>query len=119
MLCGMWASTALAITAEDKAELERIVRSGRTEQCHALRARIILGAEGRSDNALAKELETSRPTIVDWRARYAQRPRSQRAGVRGLHRPLPDAATAPDPVARQALANRRPGVARQPDQMFF
>jgi hypothetical protein len=37
----MWASnTALAITAEDKAELERIVRSGRTEQRHALRARI-------------------------------------------------------------------------------
>ena len=49
MLCVMWASsTALAITAEDKAELERIVRSGRTEQRHALRARIILGAaEGR------------------------------------------------------------------------
>ena len=61
MLCGMWAnSTALAITAEDKAELERIVRSGRTEQRHALRARIILGAaEGRSNNALAKELKTS------------------------------------------------------------
>src|SRR6201987_2829250 len=31
MLCGMWASsTALSITAEDKDELERIVRSGRT-----------------------------------------------------------------------------------------
>src|SRR5215467_15990061 len=74
MLCGMWASsTALAITAEDKAELERIVRSGRTEQRHALRARIILGAAGgRSNNALAKELKTSRPTIVDWRARYVE-----------------------------------------------
>ena len=59
MLCGMWASsTALAITAEDKAELERIVRLGRTEQRHALRARIILGAaEGRSNNALARELK--------------------------------------------------------------
>src|SRR5215469_15100060 len=74
MLCGMWASsTALAITAEDKAELERIVRSGRTEQRHALRARIILGAaEGQSNNALAKELKTSRPTIVDWRTRYVE-----------------------------------------------
>ena len=70
MLCGMWASsTALAITAEAKAELERIGRSGRTEQRHALRARIILGAaEGRFNNALAKELKTSRPTVVDWRA---------------------------------------------------
>src|SRR5215472_16620792 len=74
MLCGMWArNTALAVTAEDTAELERIVRSGRTEQRHALRARIILGAaEGRSNNALAKELKTSRPTVVDWRARYVE-----------------------------------------------
>ena len=74
MRCGLWASsTALAITAEDKAVLERIVRSGRTEQRHALRARIILGAaEGRSNNALAKELKTSRPTVVDWRARYVE-----------------------------------------------
>ena len=81
----MWASsTALAITAEDKAELERIVRSGRTEQRHALRARIILGAaEGRSNNALAKELKTSRPTVVDWRARYAE------GGVKALYQDRP------------------------------
>ena len=85
MVCGMWASsTALAITAEDKAELERIVRSGRTEQRHALRARIILGAaEGRSNNALAKELKTSRPTIVDWRARYVE------GGVKALYEDRP------------------------------
>ena len=85
MLYGMWASsTALAITAEDKVELERIVRSGRTEQRHALRARIILGAaEGRSNNALAKELKTSRPTIVDWRARYVE------GGVKALYEDRP------------------------------
>ena len=85
MLCGMWASsTALSITAEDKAELERIVRSGRTEQRHALRARIILGAaEGRSNNALAKELKTSRPTVVDWRARYVE------GGVKALYEDRP------------------------------
>ena len=85
MLCGMWASsTALAITAEAKAELERIVRSGRTEQRHALRARIILGAaEGRSNNALAKELQTSRPTVVDWRARYVE------GGVKALYEDRP------------------------------
>src|SRR6516162_1665212 len=85
MLCGMGASsTALAITGEDKAELERIVRSGRTEQRHALRARIILGAaEGRSNNALAKQLRTSRPTIVDWRARYVE------GGVKALYEDRP------------------------------
>jgi hypothetical protein len=59
MLCSMWASsTDWRLTADDKAELERIVRSGRTEQRHALRARIILGAaEGRSNNALTKRAE--------------------------------------------------------------
>src|SRR5262252_9258045 len=97
MLCGMWASsTALAITAEDKAELERIVRSGRTEQRHALRGRIILGAaEGRSNNALAKELKTSRPTIVDWRARYVE------GGVKALFEDRPRGRSFEAPAARR------------------
>src|ERR1700680_3192480 len=39
----------------------------------ALRARIVLGAAGgKSNNALAKELETSRPTVIDWRQRFAE-----------------------------------------------
>src|ERR1700741_685514 len=61
-----------------------MVRSGRTEQRHALRARIILGAaEGRSNSALAKELKTSRPTVVDWRARYVE------GGVKALYEDRP------------------------------
>jgi transposase len=70
----MWSSSiALEITPEDRRELERIVRSGKTEQRIALRARIVLGAgSGKSNNALAKELKTSRPTIIDWRARFAE-----------------------------------------------
>jgi Homeodomain-like domain len=74
MLCGMWeSSAALAITPESRGELERIVRSGRTEQRLALRAQIILGAAaGKSNNALAKELGTSRPTVLDWRQRFAE-----------------------------------------------
>jgi len=69
----MWASSAaLAATPEDRRELERLVRSGRTEQRIVLRARIVLGAaEGKSNNALAKELTTSRPTVLDWRQRFA------------------------------------------------
>src|SRR3984893_5968147 len=74
MLDGMWTSrAALAITPESKLELERIVRSGQTEQRIALRARIVLGAaDGKSNNALAKELKTSRPTVIDWRQRFAE-----------------------------------------------
>jgi transposase len=70
----MWAiSAALAITPEARQELERLVRSGKTEQRVVLRARIVLGAvEGKSNNALAKELSTSRPTVIDWRRRFAE-----------------------------------------------
>ncbi|MFZ3327999.1 MAG: IS630 family transposase [Methylocella sp.] len=69
----MWAtSAALAVAPEDRRELERIVRSGKTGQRVALRARIVLGAAaGKSNAALAKELKTSRPTVIDWRARFA------------------------------------------------
>jgi transposase len=70
----MWTSSgALAITPESRLELERIVRSGKTEQRIGLRARIVLGAaDGKSNNALAKELKTSRPTVLDWRQRFAE-----------------------------------------------
>ena len=70
----MWESNAaLAVTPEARRELERLVRSGKTEQRVALRARIILGAaDGRSNNTLARELGTSRPTVIDWRRRFAE-----------------------------------------------
>jgi hypothetical protein len=70
----MWTrSAALAITPESRLELERIVHAGKTEQRIGLRARIVLGAaDGKSNNALAKELKTSRPTVLDWRHRFAE-----------------------------------------------
>jgi transposase len=81
----MWLSSAvLAVTPEDKRALERIVRSGKTEQRIALRARIILGAAaGQSNNAVAKELKTSRPTVLDWRQRFAE------GGVKALYHDRP------------------------------
>jgi transposase len=68
----MWAACErLVITPEDTWELERLVRSGKTEQRVALRARIILGAaSGLSNHALAQQLNTSRPTILAWRQRF-------------------------------------------------
>ena len=81
----MWGkNAALAVTPEDRKELNRIVRAGKTEQRIALRARIVLGAaDGRSNNALAKELKTSRPTVIDWRNRYAA------GGVQALYADRP------------------------------
>ena len=81
----MWkSSAALAITPEDRKELNRIIRAGRTEQRHALRARIVLGAaNGLSNNALAKDLKTSRPTVIGWRSRYEQ------GGIKALYEDRP------------------------------
>ena len=91
----MWqSSAALAIKPEDLKALERIVRSGRREQRHALRGRIILGAAaGKSNTALAKELGTSRPTVLDWRARFAE------GGVKALYEDRPRGKSF-EPVAR-------------------
>ena len=70
----MWAkSEALTISPQDKTQLERLVRSGKTEQRRVLRARIVLGAAaGQSTHALAKELHTSRPTVIAWRKRFGE-----------------------------------------------
>jgi transposase len=95
----MWASSAaLAVTPEARQELERLVRSGKTEQRIALRARIILGAaNGKSNNALARELNTSRPTVIDWRRRFAE------SGVKALDDDRPRGRSFP-PLARTKAA---------------
>jgi len=65
-------STALPVTAEDREELERLVRSGKTQQRVALRSRIVLAAaQGMTNRKIAETLGTSRPTVQDWRERYA------------------------------------------------
>ncbi|MGH6853153.1 MAG: helix-turn-helix domain-containing protein, partial [Methylocella sp.] len=81
----MWDSTAaLGITPEIRRELERIIRSGKTEQRVVLRARIILGAAvGTSNNALASALGTSRPTVLNWRHRFFE------GGVKALYSDRP------------------------------
>src|SRR3990172_5420121 len=62
----MWKPTdALPITMEQRKALERWIRAGSTPQRMVLRSRIcLLAADGRSNNAVAKELGTSRPTLL-------------------------------------------------------
>jgi transposase len=95
----MWTnSAALAVTLETRRELERIVRSGKTEQRIALRARIVLGAvAGKSNNALARELGTSRPTVLDWRQRFAD------GGIKALYDDRPRGRSF-EPLARAKKA---------------
>jgi len=86
------------ITPRDKIHLERLVRSGKTEQRPALRARIVLGAAaGQANHALAKELHTSRPTVIAWRQRFRE------GGVAALGRDRPRGRSlAALPAAKQA-----------------
>src|SRR5881409_1669496 len=81
----MWQpAPALRVNQEDRQWLEALLRSGKTPQRVALRARMVLGAaEGRANHALAKELGISRPTLLRWRQRYVA------AGVGGLLKDAP------------------------------
>jgi len=81
----MWKPTeALPISLEQKRTLEAWVRARNTPQTVALRARIcLLASEGIANNAIAKKLETSRPTVLLWRKRFKER------GVLGLSEEAP------------------------------
>jgi transposase len=68
-----WApAEVLDLSEEQQAELQRLIRAPKTPQKVVLRARVALAAaEGHSNNAIAKELGVSRPTVILWRERMA------------------------------------------------
>jgi transposase len=89
----MWDSaTALSMTLEQKAQLEAWVRAPASPQKIVLRSQIcLLAYAGKANRQIARELHTSRPTVLLWRERFAQ------AGPPGLeHEP-------PRPPSRQRL----------------
>lgn len=70
--------------AEQKKTLEAWVRAKTTPQRVVLRSRIcLLAAEGTSNNRIARELETSRPTVLLWRERFMKQ------GPQGLSEDAP------------------------------
>lgn len=90
----MWhPADALPLSSAQRADLNALVRSGKTPQRVVARALIILAAaDGQPINAIARACGVSRPTVYLWRDRF------QRAGLVGL---LKDA---PRPGRRPALA---------------
>lgn len=67
------------VSAEDRVELERIVRAVSSEVRIVERARIVLSAaEGLKGEEICERVGCSLPTVVKWRGRYA------RAGLEGL-----------------------------------
>jgi transposase len=93
MLPHMWKpADALALRPAQRADLEALVRSGKTPQRVVARALIVLAAaDGKPINAIAHEFGVSRPTVYRWRERF------EAAGVVGLMK------DAPRPGRRPAL----------------
>lgn len=69
----------IILSEEDRAELERRFRSVTTSKRDSLRARIILlRAEGKSQEEVAKELDVSHVCVSKWTRRFAKK------GIEGL-----------------------------------
>jgi len=70
----MWKpANTLSMTTEQRRTLEAWVRAKKTPQRVVLRSRIcLLAAEGIAHNAIAKNLKTSRPTVILWTNRFME-----------------------------------------------
>jgi transposase len=81
----MWIqSQSLEATVQQRQQLAAWLRAGTTQQRVAFRCHIILSAiAGKSNSAIARELDTSRPTVILWRNRFRD------AGPDALLRDLP------------------------------
>jgi transposase len=86
------AAKPLRVDQNQHKRLKHLADSGKTPRKTALRAHIVLlAAAGLANNAIARRLSVSRPTVILWRGRFAQ------AGVAGI---LKDA---PRPGRRKAI----------------
>jgi hypothetical protein len=67
-------AAALALREGDRERLLRMARSSSGRAGLALRARIVLlAADGEANTAIAERVGVSRPTVIGWRERYADR----------------------------------------------
>ena len=70
---------AIELTAEQRSELQRLARASGSAQQAVRRARIVLlAAQGQPNDDIAATLETSPPSVSQWRRRFA------RQGLAGL-----------------------------------
>jgi transposase len=76
----MSVAAPLVLREGDRSRLEVLTRSSAIRAGLAARARIVLlAADGLPNAEIARRTGTSRPTVVDWRARYGA------GGIRALH----------------------------------
>ena len=75
---------ALLISAQQRRELETILRTRTAERRVVMRAQIALAAaSGKANLLIARELGVSRPTVLHWRARFTE------GGVKSLMHDAP------------------------------
>jgi transposase len=73
----------LAVSAEQKRELDQLVRNGNTPQKVALRCKVLLLAhEGIANSGIADQLQISRPTVLALRAAFSKEGMAAVTGVR-------------------------------------
>lgn len=89
----------ITLSDEDKAILERWSRGRSTPARLVLRAKIVLLAvQGKQNQVIAAELNTNRPLVGKWRARFAA------GGLAGIEKDAPRGGR--PPKAREAMAGR-------------
>jgi putative transposase len=112
----------IEVTAEERAELERLVRRPTTGQQLAERARIVLlMADGGNNSEVARAVDVDVDTVRKWRGRWRRVPAvpvaelSVAARLADAPRPGTPARITPEQVCRiVALACEAPGAAGRP-----
>jgi len=95
----MRVAPAITLTVEDRQTLERWARGRSTPARQVQRAKIVLlAAEGKENRAIAKELQTDRMLVGQWRKRFAEK------GLAGIEKDAPRGGR--KPVAREAVARK-------------
>src|SRR5512141_1900578 len=73
-MSGIPEATAIILTTAERAELEGLARSTKTEHRLRQRARIVLlAADGLATRAIGREVGCTTGTASKWRVRYAER----------------------------------------------
>src|SRR5947207_14003193 len=74
---GIPEATVVILTAEERAELEGLARSTKTEHRLRQRARIVLLADGVASRAIGRAVSCTTGTASKWRVRYAEKRRAR------------------------------------------
>jgi transposase len=107
-------AASIELSPEERRALEKWANGRRTPARLVLRARIILlAAEGRENQQIAEQLDTSRQTVGLWRQRYVEQ------GPSGLEKDAPrggrpnDARVAAERLIIEATTQKKPKNATQ------